>query len=141
MQIDINHLLRAETGVRDTYEIDGERPDLEDVVLKAPITGSITVMRTRDGIEMNGRLSATVEIECDRCLRPFEYQLEYPLAACFAEKPDEDQFAIDRYGKINIDEAVRQDLLVRLPQQRLCQEDCKGIELTNQQHKETHGRT
>lgn len=141
MQIDITKILQAEPGFRETFVVDGERPQLEGVALLEPIEGSLVIMRTDNGVGLLGKLSTAVELDCHRCLRPFQRKLDFKLSAEFSQQPEDDQFLIADDNTIDIAEAVRQDLLVSLPLQQLCQEDCKGIELTKEHIKETYGRT
>jgi uncharacterized metal-binding protein YceD (DUF177 family) len=70
-----------------------------------------------------------VTLECHRCLRSFEHPIQFPVRADYAERPTEDEFPIARDGSIDLAEAIRQELLVHLPQKQLCQEDCAGISI------------
>jgi uncharacterized protein len=137
MQIDVNDILRHGEGFQLDYDIEAERPELEGITLASPISGSIHLVGVDDGIMVGGRLAADIELECDRCLRAFNHHLEFPLEASFSELPEDDQFPIDKHGKIDLSESLRQEIEVHLPVQRLCQADCSGLEL--KQKKDNHG--
>jgi len=88
---------------------------------------------------LNGGLAARAEVDCDRCLRsvdlavetqfslqyvtPLEYQLSQAV-----ELEDEDMTVSVFDGEaIDIDEVVREQVLLTVPERTLCQEDCKGL--------------
>lgn len=133
MHVDVSKLLQSETGNRETFDIDNEQPVFEDVKLTAPISGHITIMKIDDDVKVNGRLQTSVELECHRCLRSFDHQLEFPFEAEYSHSPAEDQFPISESGQIDLDEAIRQEIVVHLPAHQLCQADCKGIKVNSKE--------
>lgn len=137
MHVDVNDILRQGEGAQAGYNITDEQPEFEDVKLVAPLGGSIRIVGTKTGVLAAGKIDATVELECHRCLRPFNYRFSFPVEAEFDPNPEEEQYQIDRYGKIDLAEPIRQDLVVHLPLRQLCQAGCNGIQLT--QKKETNG--
>jgi uncharacterized protein len=139
MHIDVTNLLAENEGTRTDFSVEGERPEFEDITLTQPVSGSVQIMRAVDGLTARGNLQTTAELECHRCLRTFEQALKFPLSAEFRETPQDDEFSIDGDGQIDLSEAIRQEILVHLPQQQLCQEDCKGIQL--KQKKDRNGST
>jgi uncharacterized protein len=96
---------------------------------------------TRKGREvgLSGTVTARAEVDCDRCLRP----ISVPLSADFdvkyissedyeagqaAELQAEDlSFSVFRDGAIDVDELVREQVLLALPTRALCREECKGL--------------
>lgn len=129
MQVDVNDILRAGEGHQADYQISEKVPKLDGITPAAPLTGSLRIIGTADGVIATGNLETQVELECSRCLRTFSYPVRFTLEAAFSETPDEDSFTIDRRGNIELDEPVRQEIEVQLPLSPLCQDDCGGIEL------------
>jgi uncharacterized protein len=127
MHVDVSKLLLEEEGERVDYEISGEQPDFEEVKLTTPLQGSITTLRTEDGILVHGRFKTAVELECHRCLRTFTHDLDFSIEAEFSRTPSEDQFPIDTRGNLDLAEVIRQEALLHLPHRQLCAEDCKGL--------------
>ncbi len=90
-------------------------------------------------IDVEGTISAKVEIECPRCLEPVEKDLEIPFKASFIapehfteEKEselNETDLDVSVYedGKIDMSELVREQLILNLPEQFFCSEGCKGL--------------
>lgn len=97
---------------------------------------------TRDGekVKLAGRLSATVEINCDRCLKPLsvpvdqDFDLLYvpPLRPAGAQDEKElgaDDLDVGFYQgqSIDLDDVVREQIELALPMARLCAEQCRGL--------------
>jgi len=117
------------------------QPDLEEE--SARITKPVrAVGRLRKGIaqtDVEGRISGEVEAECTRCLQSLTHRLDVPLKATFiteenytSEKEAElrsDDLDVSIYDgeKIDLTDLVREQILLDLPTQILCKEDCKGL--------------
>jgi uncharacterized protein len=107
-------------------------------VLVAP-TVSGRVLQQDRRIHLSGRLAARVQVECDRCLKAVElpvdsrFKLQYVTAedyeaqqAVELSEEDLDLSVFDGEG-IEIDQLVAEELLLALPAQVLCNENCKGL--------------
>ena len=97
------------------------------------------ILRPGRGIKVNGRIAGCVEFECDRCLRLIrlpietEFKLEYVTTAEYqtfhaAELTEEElNLSVFDGEVIDIDEIVREQLLLAVPSHALCQANCKGF--------------
>lgn len=92
-----------------------------------------------DEIRVRGTISGTLECDCDRCLEPFPFPVNgaFDLVYCPAEAEvtggeaaiaaaDADVGYYEGAG-LDLADAVREQVLLWLPMQRRCGEDCKGI--------------
>ena len=90
-------------------------------------------------VDVEGRISAGVEVECDRCLQPVEKSLEFPFDVAFVT-PDnytqakeaelnQDDLEVSIYAgdKIDLSELAREQIILNLPEQTFCRDDCKGL--------------
>jgi uncharacterized protein len=123
------------------HEYAGEEFVLEDdraVVAGPPrVAGRIT--RTENKVVVNGDFAAIVEVACDRCLQPVElpissdFRLEYVTAETYmsletAELAPEDlALSIFDGEVIDVDDIVREQVLLAIPTQAICRENCKGF--------------
>jgi uncharacterized protein len=94
---------------------------------------------TEGELRVRGRLSVTMESECDRCLErtsiPVEsdFDLFYrPMADIAVDEEiaiHEGEVDIGFYenGGVDLKDVLREHILLSLPMQRVCREDCKGI--------------
>lgn len=96
--------------------------------------------RKGEEVRLKGRISAAVEVACDRCLRPVAGPLEVefeesfiPVAADAREGEERELQAADLHvsvydgESVDVDELVREQLLLALPARFVCREDCKGL--------------
>jgi uncharacterized protein len=91
-----------------------------------------------DEIRVKGHLSATMEADCDRCLEAArfpvdsDFELYYrPVAEGYGEETaiDKSEAEMGFYegDGIELNDTLREFVLLSLPMQRVCSEDCKGI--------------
>jgi DUF177 domain-containing protein len=142
MIYNVAQLLKAQVGATQTVELDStDELNLEDesVKLAAPLSGRLRMRRTNQGILVDGPIEAKVEVNCVRCLEPFVLPLSFDLEEQFYPTIDvitglslpgsEDEliFPIDQNHQLDLREALRQNLLLALPMQPICKEDCAGL--------------
>jgi uncharacterized protein len=121
----------------------GEIQFLEEKIWQAgPLraVGSAELLPNTGGeIRIRGRLSVRMESECDRCLEVAGYPLEvdfdlfYRPAAASPEgsevalKPGESEVDFYEGEGLELKVVLREQILLSLPMQRTCSENCKGI--------------
>ncbi len=76
MHVDVSEILQQGEGEQRQFQIENELPELNDVSLTQPLSGRIHLIRTNDGLAASGQLQASVQLECDRCLKTFVHPLE-----------------------------------------------------------------
>lgn len=142
LQFNVAQLLKELTGATRIYEVrvtSIKKLD-EDILLAAPITGTVKFLRTGADILVTGRLQTTVEKNCGRCLNVFQSKLSLELEEQFyptldimtgsllAPPPEADEAnAIDEKHTLDLYEVVRQGFLLESESIRYCQPDCKGL--------------
>ncbi|MCM3900211.1 MAG: DUF177 domain-containing protein [Pyrinomonadaceae bacterium] len=97
------------------------------------------ISRTGHKVVVEGEFAAIAQTECDRCLKAMElpisseFRVEYVTAEAYlaletAELTDEDLALSIFDGEfIDVDEIVREQLLLAIPTHAICQESCKGF--------------
>ncbi len=92
-------------------------------------------------IRFKGHLSVAMEADCDRCLEPAPYSVDAgfelfyrPLSEGYREEVklndvDKDEADMGFYegDGVELNDVLREFVLLSLPMQRLCSEGCKGI--------------
>lgn len=86
---------------------------------------------------MEAEYGANVELECGRCLDAFLASIEGAVEEEFLPQIDVntglplplegDELRLSENHILDLNEAMRQDILVRLPLQPLCQTSCPGL--------------
>jgi len=157
MQFDLRQLGRHSSTQRDehldrtfepsAFEAAGERDDAYRVV--APVHLVIDVHKDRDTYRVIGRVETRLELECGRCLEPFQvpvdssFELRYVPAAANAgpgqgnaghgegverEVAEDDlTTAFYRNEELNLGELMHEQFVLALPMKPLCSDGCKGL--------------
>jgi uncharacterized protein len=80
------------------------------------------------------RIQTTVDMICDRCAEPFEWNVDELIDVVFTldpgliEEEEEDIYLIqESTTEVDITDSIRQTLLLALPFKRLCHMECKGL--------------
>jgi uncharacterized protein len=139
MRFDVTALLRAPVGSVQTYRLEGESGSSTADDVGEQATGSVSLLRTSEGILATAHLQVKVADRCSRCLKPVsiplevDFQEEYlptvdaDTGSRLAVAADGDGFLIDDRQVLDLSEAVRQYRLTVQPIQALCRADCKGL--------------
>jgi len=113
--------------------------DETEVRLIGPAEIRGRIRRKSDEVEVFGRLSATIEATCARCLKPVALPIAAELSERFVqavswrseeqhELSEEDlNLAVFNGESIEVDDLVREEILLALPAQVLCRESCRGL--------------
>lgn len=89
-------------------------------------------------IRVKGHLAVVMEADCDRCLEPArvpidsDFELYYrPVSEGYGEEKaiDEEEAQMGFYegDGLELNDVLREEVLLELPMQRICTESCKGI--------------
>lgn len=133
LQVDLRELVRG--PVSTTAELGPDDPlftDL-DVTLAAPVRIRGRLQATGDErYYWSGALDTAVRTECRRCLRELELPVGAQIGALFSSEPDaaDDPDAYPLPGDavvVDVTPAVREELLLAIPQFALCRPDCRGL--------------
>lgn len=140
MRIELDKLEGSSAKFEHTYEAEELVLDDEHVRLIEPprITGRIN--RSGHEVRLKGRIVTRAEVDCDRCLKqvtlPVEasFDVTYVPAEDYAETDvaaelQAEDMAVSVYedNAIDVDDLVREQVLLALPTRALCLEDCKGL--------------
>lgn len=133
MKIDLTELLKNKNSEKhihlelDEMEIFDGR---ETVKVLKPIIVDGTLHIMGDIIALNCSLESRIEFSCSRCLeqfqRNFTFNISEQLSKHNCENKDEDIIFIDS-DIFDITEILVNNIIVNLPLERLCHEDCKGL--------------
>ena len=139
MTFNVAQLLKEGIGSSRSYEVGGNVNLMNDTG-RAVFWGEVTLTRTDKGIWASGPLSATVEDTCGRCLDKAEVSVNFriddeylPLvdietgAISVLAEDTEDAFILDTQHILDLTEAARQYIIVAMPMNPLCMENCGGI--------------
>jgi uncharacterized protein len=133
MQINVAQLLKEPVGAERSYKIDelaGENNDNR-------VAGEVNLTRTNRGILLTGTLDVDIKGICSRCLGEAYKQITFHMEdECFPlidinsgvhRHPAPEDFIIDNSHILDLNEAIRQYIIMSTPTKLLCRPDCPGI--------------
>lgn len=112
---------------------EGDPPDQvwADALLK--------LTRMREGVLAEGEVTSTLSLICSRCSEPFAYPIREAFSVYY-QRPatgaaeEEVELTVEdldtdflEEGRLDVTALLRQNLLLALPVQPLCREDCQGL--------------
>lgn len=138
MIIDLNSF-DGEKAIDATLAAGAVDLELSNAKVDGPVRLIGSAMKSAHRFLMNGRLTGSAEIDCDRCVEPAERQFDIEIDLEFV--PDKqldgeanlelhsDDMKLDALqgSQIDLAEIAREQILLDLPQQFFCGEDCKGL--------------
>lgn len=95
------------------------------------LAASGTVANRAGVVTLRYQISGRLPFTCDRCLMQSELMLSkefvHTVVRSLEDEELEDVYLVCGDGTIKMDEVVSADLLLWIPAQLLCREDCKGL--------------
>jgi uncharacterized protein len=118
-----------------------EELDLQDEWVRLIVPPVVSGQMRRDGarVKVNGKVAAKLQLECDRCLKMIEFPVDSRFTLEYVTREDyeaqqaieltEDELDLSVFDgeAIDLDDLVREELLLAVPTHLLCQENCKGV--------------
>ena len=90
-----------------------------------PVTGELTLEGVSGGVLVRGRVAAAVRHTCHRCVSEWEEVVEVPVTELLGTDPD-DEYRLD--GEVaDLDQPVRDAVMLTLPLLPTCRSDCAGL--------------
>lgn len=131
----ISDLLEQSTGSSEQYSFDIP-VEFPEVDARSTLTGKIEIMRMEKGLHVTITdvkiLSAAI---CEKCLKNFDEKVEIPTAErqYYLNRPSKvedplDLFLINKQNlTIDVNEMMRQEIILHFPINSVCSTHCKGI--------------
>ena len=112
---------------------------IEGLNCVTPISSDLEIKSLGEFIEVTGNVKGIVKLECDLCLKEFDYELDFFIDEMFAkDKLLEDygqefelkdgQFVtnLDGADEIDIYDLLYQSVILNLPNKKVCGINCNG---------------
>jgi uncharacterized protein len=132
LQVDLAALAEGPVAVSGT--VNPKDPGLTDLefALREPVRVSGRIMESGPGgYYWVGRLQTVADQVCRRCLAPVAVTIDQAVEVLFTDDETADDpsaYVISRDTMVlELDEAIREELILAAPRYPECREDCKGI--------------
>ncbi len=126
-------------GASVVYKLDGVEVDFSkhNLTVKGPISGTVEIMKIENEYNVSIKdFEATFELQCDKCLGKFDFQVEIPYMErqfLITDDKFENRFdffyADTKTHSIDVEEFLRQEIILHFPLIAVCSPHCKGINL------------
>ena len=140
MLFDLRQLHGDRAHVERTFEAAAFEPPDEDYRVSAPVHLSMDVQKaSADVFRVAGRVSTRLELECGRCIEPYEIAVDAPFELRYVPQSEnsgegdhevgEDDLttAYYREGVVDVIDLLREQFQLALPMKPLCSEACQGL--------------
>jgi uncharacterized protein len=108
------------------------------IQLKQPLKYDIEVEMVEQSLLVTGQLSLSLNCECVRCLKPFEYELVLDPWTSHVPLEGEDAAPVVS-DCVDLTPYVREDILLEFPRHPLCDPGCHGLQPKPQGKKKKAG--
>lgn len=140
MQIEVERL--DERGEVFAHTYGKEELSLDDETARLASEAKVSGRASMKGAEvtLRGTLGTEVEVACDRCaaavVAPLEIEFDTSFLPAEVERgvtenvelrKDDLSYSVYEGGAVDLDELVREQILLALPTRSLCREECKGL--------------
>ena len=139
MRIELENLEGSKGDFAHVYQPEELNPVDERVSLIAPAAVNGKVRLSGNEVFVNGHVETRAQVECDRCLKPVELPVNADFTLEYIRDSDyesietaeltEAEMSVSVFdgAAIDVDEIVKEQILLAVPTRMLCREDCKGI--------------
>jgi uncharacterized protein len=91
-----------------------------------PVIADMTFHPVSGGVAVTGSVSFVTEETCHRCLRATTTERRATIGALFDKEDDDETYPLDGH-EIDVEQMLRDEVLLSLPVVTTCGEDCPGV--------------
>jgi uncharacterized protein len=126
--VNLRHLEEHELRLQGELSVEELDIDTRDEIIQAtrPLIYNIELQKVEQGLLAQGELKMSLDCQCVRCLKSFQYQLHIKPWACHIPLQGDDAVIVSNDG-VDLTPLLREDILLEFPQHPLCDPDCRGL--------------
>lgn len=95
-------------------------------VAQKPLHLDLRLDSIAEGIHVSGWVSGEVTLQCRRCVTGFGRDLRVPVGEVYVYHGEEEDYRVEG-DRVDLEPMVRDAVVLDLPLNPLCREDCKGL--------------
>lgn len=133
LKINVGFLLKETAGYTREVVVESHGTVILDEVELDELDGILRLTRTAQGILVQGELDAVMTIDCVRCLTSFAHVFGIAFSDLFVPhthpdaKDQNNPYVITDGYIIDLTPIVREESILAVPMNAVCQEICKGL--------------
>ena len=139
MIIDLSSVRAEPKTIKQTFDVSEIDLEGEDVELTAPVEVVAELSKVERKTTLTGTITTAISRECTRCLEPVRGGLKFEFETSFLDaeevdakaevevSPEDLDVSLVEDGKVSLADIVREQILLALPIQTFCRQDCRGL--------------
>jgi len=119
--------------------VDLELEDIDELIhLPNPLSYNLEAQHVENAVLVQGRIHVTLDCECARCLKHFDYPVDFPDWVCHLSLVGVESAQVVN-DCLDLTPYLREDILLAFPQNPVCKPDCGGLSQPGQNLKAKPG--
>jgi uncharacterized protein len=130
LRLNVGFLISAAIGTNRDFTFDYESMNVGDDLILRQFNGAARFSRTPQGLLLQADFQGRLDLECVRCLTPYEQPLKWNLTDLYAfdrRSVSESNLLVPENGQIDLAPLLREYALLEIPISPICKPDCKGL--------------
>lgn len=126
---DVSDILKHDIEILDKeilLDIEKIEYDYNEIIFKNPLVFKGNFHNINKILTVEGMIEMTFDVNCYLCNEIYEYSQIIDINEIFRQSPEDDEYEI-LSGKIDLNKAIIDNIILQLPTQFICREGCKGI--------------
>lgn len=130
LRLNVGFLIHQSVGFSREFLFDYETIHLSPDLDLGLFSGSVRITRTPQGLLVQGRIAASLVVQCVRCLADITQPLQVDFTELYAFSPrttSESNLILPEDGHIDLAPLVREFFLLEIPINPICDSNCRGL--------------
>lgn len=134
MKLNVSRLQKEAGAIEKFHFSISHLQNFDEVVFKKPIAVEGSISNTGETLQMRAKVDTEISAQCDRCLENVDIPLSFEFIENYRQNSAGDEEGIENNevivfedDLIDLVEAIRENVILNLPMQILCNPDCQGI--------------
>lgn len=129
-RINLGSLLPQSIGYKREFPFEYAEIQIDEVFALNEFKGLVTASRTPQGILLQGIFEGKIDLDCVRCLKPYDHTLRWEITELYVfnnRNASEDDLILPDNAEVDLSEFIQEEAHLDLPFNPVCKEDCLGL--------------
>lgn len=130
LRLNVGFLLNSAIGTSREFVFNHQKMLLEEDLTVQDFAGVARFSRTPQGLLLQGEFSASVKLDCVRCLESYSQPLDISFTDLYAfdkRNISESNLLVPEEGQIDLEPLIREYAFLEFPISPICMQNCKGL--------------
>ncbi len=132
MIIEFNELLKRKSYAKDidlSFNMKSFLYQGDEIIFKSPVKAKGKASIQEDIIHFDVQVSFVIELTCTRCLDRYTSNFDINIFEEYTNNPkkESEDIIFITEDSIDMEEVIKNNILLSLPIKKLCSNDCKGL--------------